>query len=415
MRFRHNIKIVGYKRRSKVGERLALFLRLSMYHRQQDFSLGIMVGADNFDAVAGRVYGHPKAVEYNRTISDAVATIEEVLQHFEVVEQRWPLAGEVREEFVARFNGISQANAPKTITEAIEAFKNSEGGRRSWTDATYQKFDALLANIKAYDSRATMESITEQWLYGLVQWYVSEGYTNPTIAKKIGFVKWWLRWCEAKEYYKGNAHKVFSVKLKGQNYEQKTIIYLDREELTKLEFYDFSKAPHLDRARDVFIFSCYTGLRYSDIARLEKTQISDTKISLVTQKTDDALTIDLNDHTKRILGKYATLRGIKALPVISNQKANDYIREACKVAGIDTPVKLIQYSGSTKIETQKPKWECMSFHAGRRTFITMALLLEIPIPVIMQWSGHHDVKMLKPYMAVVDELRKREMAKFDKI
>ena len=57
----------------------------------------------------------------------------------------------------------------------------------------------------------------------------------------------------------------------------------------------------------------------------------------------------------------------------------------------------------------------MSFHAGRRTFITIALLLEIPIPVIMQWSGHHDTKMLKPYMAVVDELRKREMKKFDSL
>lgn len=93
--------------------------------------------------------------------------------------------------------------------------------------------------------------------------------------------------------------------------------------------------------------------------------------------------------------------------------ANAYIRKACKTAGIDAPLRLVSFRGSTRTEVVKPKWECMTFHAARRTFITMALLLEIPIPVIMSWSGHKDVKMLKPYMAVVDEMRRREMSKFD--
>lgn len=121
----------------------------------------------------------------------------------------------------------------------------------------------------------------------------------------------------------------------------------------------------------------------------------------------------IRDATKRILAKYSDTKGRYVFPRISNQKANAYIRKACKTAGIDAPLRLVSFRGSVRAEVVKPKWECMTFHAARRTFITMALLLEIPIPVIMSWSGHKDIKMLKPYMAVVDEMRRREMSKFD--
>lgn len=414
MILRHKIKVVGYKRKGRGGARVALFLRLSMYRYQQDIALGIVIDAACFDALTGRVY-HKDEVFFNRVIDEGKAALEEVLRHYEVNERRMPTAGEVKEAYDRAFNGIERNTRTKTLAQVIKEFQHEEGSKRSWTDATYQKFAALLKNMQEFDRRCSLDKITDQWMYDLVQWYVRNGYTNPTIAKKLGFLRWFLRWCENRGHYKGNAHRTFSIKLKGQNFEQKTIVFLEREELAALENYDFSKIPHLDRARDLFVFSCYSGLRYSDIARLEKSNISDTKISLVTKKTDDALHIDLNRHLTRILAKYSDLAGRKALPVISNQKCNEYIREACKKAGIDTPVRLVRYSGGNKIEETRPKWQCMSFHAGRRTFITIALLLEIPIPVIMQWSGHHDTKMLKPYMAVVDELRKREMKKFDSI
>lgn len=413
MILRHKIRVVGYKRKGRGSERVALFLRLSMYRHQQDIALGIVVDAACFDVLTGRVCNHKDEVFFNRVIDEGKAALEEVLRHYEVNEKRMPTAGEVKETYDKVFNGIERNAPTKSLAQVVAEFQKAEGGKRSWTVATYEKFGALLNNIQEFDKRCTLDKITDQWLYDFVQYYIRKGYTNPTIAKKLGFLRWFLRWCENNGYYKGNAHRTFSVKLKGQNFEQKTIVFLERHELAALESYDFSKIPHLDRARDLFVFSCYSGLRYSDIARLEKSNISDTQISLVTQKTDDALHIDLNQHLRRILSKYESVAGHKALPVISNQKANEYIREACKVAGIDTPVRLVRYNGSRKIEETKPKWQCISFHAGRRTFITMALLLEIPIPVIMQWSGHHDTKMLKPYMAVVDELRKREMAKFD--
>ena len=65
------------------------------------------------------------------------------------------------------------------------------------------------------------------------------------------------------------------------------------------------------------------------------------------------------------------------------------------------------------IETVLPKYELITFHASRRTFITHAARLGIPAEVIMKFSGHHSLEMLKPYLQIVDELKKKEMAKFD--
>mgnify|MGYP003309827821 CR=1 FL=1 len=194
-----------------------------------------------------------------------------------------------------------------------------------------------------------------------------------------------------------------------------TIVYLERDELNRLENLDLSNRPYLDRVRDVFVFACYCGLRFSDIQRLEISQIYGKALHVVTKKTNNPVSIELNSHTTRILGKYYDGESLnkKALPTISNQKTNSYLRKICKLAGIDAPIKLVYYKGNDRIEEVMPKYEAITFHASRRTFITMALLLEVPIPVIMQWSGHRNQSALKPYMQVVNELRKKQMSKFD--
>ena len=410
---RRTVKVVGYKRKGRGGADTALFLRLSMYRAQQDFALGIHIPHENFDKATGQVIGHAYAQVYNKVIAQGIASLEGILRHYEVVLERRPTPGELRDAYKKKNLGVMPDRASVSLADLVRMFKADQGAKRSWTEATYDKFDALLNNMQSYDRKAGVEDITEDYLDGLVSWYIRKGYTNTTIAKKLGFLRWFMRWCENGGYYHGNAHRTFRVKLKGANYEQKTIVYLERSELAALESCDLSKSPYLDRVRDLFVFSCYCGLRFSDVIALTRDMITDKQISIVTKKTGDALHIDLNAHTKRILAKYSDTKGRYVFPRISNQKANAYIRKACKTAGIDAPLRLVSFRGSVRTEVVKPKWECMTFHAARRTFITMALLLEIPIPVIMSWSGHKDVKMLKPYMAVVDEMRRREMSKFD--
>ena len=71
------------------------------------------------------------------------------------------------------------------------------------------------------------------------------------------------------------------------------------------------------------------------------------------------------------------------------------------------------YRGNERQDLRLPKYEVVSTHTGRKSFICNALALGIPVDVVMKWTGHADYKSMKPYIAVADEIKAREMAKFN--
>lgn len=170
--------------------------------------------------------------------------------------------------------------------------------------------------------------------------------------------------------------------------------------------------------RDVFCFQCFTGLRYSDVAKLKKEDVnlSAGYFTTVTKKTVDSLKIELNKYSRAILEKYADVplkRGL-ALPVISNAKMNEYLKTIGEMVGINAPQREVYFKGSTRYEEVHPKWEMLTTHCGRRTFVVNALMLGIPGEVIMSWTGHKDYKAMRPYIKIVDTLKASEMEKFNK-
>lgn len=99
-----------------------------------------------------------------------------------------------------------------------------------------------------------------------------------------------------------NAYDTFNPKLKDT---QKKIIFLTREELNMLREFKISPTKQaLERVRDVFLFQCFTGLRYSDVFNLRRSDIKGDHIEVTKVKTSDSLIIELNDHSKAILEKY---------------------------------------------------------------------------------------------------------------
>jgi hypothetical protein len=88
--------------------------------------------------------------------------------------------------------------------------------------------------------------------------------------------------------------------------------------------------------RDVFCFSCATSLRYSDLVQLRRDHIRHGAIHKTAEKTSQRLKIRLNVMASAILAKYKDLK--KPLPVISNQKTNQYLKELCALAEINTPI-----------------------------------------------------------------------------
>lgn len=241
----------------------------------------------------------------------------------------------------------------------------------------------------------------------------SLNFQNSTIKKKISHLKWFLRWAEKKNYLTNNQFKFFRPRLKSA---AKQIIFLNRDELTKIINVKIPKSKlYLERVRDVFLFQCFTGLRYSDVENLRKSDIKHNRIEITTVKTTDNLVIELNKRSKEILDKYQDFEpdSFRALPVITNQKMNEYLKELAQLADISEPVRKTYFKGNKRIDEILPKWQVLTSHAGRRTFICNALSLGIPPQVVMKWTGHSDYRSMKPYIDVADNVKSSAMQKFD--
>lgn len=102
---------------------------------------------------------------------------------------------------------------------------------------------------------------------------------------------------------------------------------------------------HLEATRDIVALCCFTSLRYSDAFNLRKTQIYDDIIVVKTQKTTDALKIDINDYSREILVKYKDIKGIKALPVKSEKEINEQLKVIGEILEFDRPVNYTYFVG----------------------------------------------------------------------
>jgi len=320
------------------------------------------------------------------------------------------------DEFRTAFNKIIRPETkgkttPKTFFTLFDDFVQEVGKRNAWSEKTYMKFQNIRNHLQIFNPNLTAE-ITDDDLQNFVDYQLSIPLRNSTIQKNISFTKWVLRWASTKGLYTGAAHENFKPKFK--TVESKEIIYLTWDELINLYNFKF-KQDYLERVRDVFCFCCFTGLRYSDVYKLKRTDIFDEYITVVTQKTADTLKIELNNYSKAILNKYEDYNfpNEKALPVISNQKMNNYLKEMGQVIGLNTPVRLVHFVGNKRVERVFKKWELLTTHCGRRTFVVNALALGIPAEVIIKWTGHADYSAMKPYIKIVDELKSKEMNKFN--
>jgi integrase len=170
-------------------------------------------------------------------------------------------------------------------------------------------------------------------------------------------------------------------------------IALTLEQVTEIFNHDFSKNPRLERVRDLFVFGCVTGMRYSNYSKVRKTDISDNFIKVRDEKNNaKTLTIPLNDYSSFILKKYDY-----KLPKITNQKFNEYIKEVIEKVGYKDDIKKTFKIGKEIIETISPFYDRISSHSARRSFITIMKNKKIPDKVIMSYTGHKSLEVFNQY------------------
>ncbi len=226
---------------------------------------------------------------------------------------------------------------------------------------------------------------------------------NNTANKNIQFFKSFLIWANINNYTDNSSYKSFKSKS-----ESNEVIYLTEKELMKL--YNLKpEEDRLKRVRDIFVFQCFTGVRYSDIENISREDITGSTWTVRTQKTHQVLEIPLNAYAISILAKYQDFP--VPLPVISNQKMNVYLKELCEKAKINDPVKVVKYKGNERIEKTYKKYEVIGTHTARRTFISLSLQKGMKPDVIMAITGHSTYRMMQKYLKIADEHKREEMDK----
>ena len=432
MNIKRNI-IFALESRKKDGvpivENVPIRMRVNFASQRIEFTTGYRIDVAKWDGDKQRVKNgctnklKQSASEINAALLGYYTELQEIFKRFEVAEIM-PSPAEVKEAFNNRHGqnektelaSADTSNVPSNFYEAFDDFVRVCGRQNDWTHSTFEKFAAVKNHLKNFRSELSFEFFDEEGLTKYVQ-YLREvrEMRNSTIGKQLSFLKWFLRWSFKQGMHSNNAYDTFKPKLKDT---QKKIIFLTWEELNRLrEFKIPPKKQALERVRDVFLFQCFTGLRYSDVFNLRRSDIKGDHIEVTTVKTSDSLIIELNDHSRAILEKYKDVEfeNDKALPVITNQKMNDYLKELAELAEINEPVRQTYYKGNERIDEVTPKYALLGTHAGRRTFICNALALGIPPQVVMKWTGHSDYKAMKPYIDIADDIKANAMSKFNQL
>lgn len=275
-----------------------------------------------------------------------------------------------------------------------------------------KEYKTVANHLKAFENtvkkQITFENIDTTILKQFRNFLIDvKGMNNTTVAKQLSTLKTLLNY--ARTEYKINVnqdYRDFKVSRKDANHE---VIVLTKEEFQSLINLDLSENKRLDKVRDIFVFSCATGLRFSDLQDLKREHIRNGSIKKTAVKTNQALDIPLNKISENILEKYKVQ--YRPLPLISGQKLNEYLKEVGEKAGIDTPIeKVREYGTKTKSETFK-KYELMSIHMGRRTFATLSLEKGIASQDVMAMTGHTPYASFKRYVHVSSERKQAVMAK----
>ena len=180
-------------------------------------------------------------------------------------------------------------------------------------------------------------------------------------------------------------------------FEKREREFLSANELSNLETYEFP-VERLDRVRDLFVFSCYTGISYVDIMGLSLVNISmgidgNNWIFTKRQKTKTPIKIPLLDPVLALIKKYANhpvtqITG-SLLPVITNEKLNVYLKEVAILCGIK---------------------KNLTFHMARHTFATTVTLNNgVPIETVSKLLGHTKIATTQIYARVLENKLSKDM------
>lgn len=317
----------------------------------------------------------------------------------------------VTDKFKDQTSAVAVGTAEKGTKKAktqdfLELFEEYIGATRATkAHGTYKHYKTTLNHLRAFaalkHSKLGLENIDTLFYYDFITFLTkTKEMTNGTINNQIKRIKVLMGYAGERGLTTNSAFRKF----KRLPSTQKPIVYITRAELDLLVDFDLAAEARLAKVRDLLVFACATGLRYSDYSRVIPEHVKNDVLLLRAIKTKQWTEVELNSYSRPILSRYP-----EGFPKISQQKFNVYVKELGKLCGLDTMVQIVEDQGAKTTTKWVPKYKLMSSHIGRKTFVTQGFERGMDDAVIMANTGHKDHRSMKPYRAIATEEKRKQM------
>lgn len=387
-------KILFYIRKNQVTKegKSSIMVRLTVNGETSQFSSKLEIEPDLWDVSKQKMAGNTvKARHFNSTLEDIRVSL---INHYREIElhESYVTAEKVRNAFL----GITtrQQTLLSTFADFNDDVKKLVGISKS--QATYEKYDRCYRRLEEFMQvkyrikDIALKEITHKFITDFENYLRVESKCNEnTAAKFMQTFRMIIILAKNNGWIYSDPFANYKIRIKR----------VDRGYLTEQEIQTMLKkkfvSKRLEQVRDIFIFSCLTGLAYIDLKNLTKEDIQtafDGKPWIMTsrQKTDTPVRVPLLKIPQAILKKYeGKLPNGQLLPVLSNQKLNSYLKEIADLCGITKNV---------------------TFHLARHTFATtMTLAKGVPIETVSKMLGHTNIQTTQIYARITNDKISRDM------
>ncbi len=301
----------------------------------------------------------------------------------------------IREEFDKEFKKTkTQSNSFFSVYDIFLEMKRFDRTDEANSESTIKRYEynrTLLEHYQNHSKTALhLNKIDKAFYNSYITYSINiKKHSTNTLSRNLGLLKTFLNWAFDNNYSYKTDYKSFK-NIKKQITDE---VALTMGQVIQIFEFDFSENKRLEKVRDLFVFGCFTGMRFSNYSIIKKNDIYNDCINVRDVKDNSKpLSIPLNDYSSYILKKYDF-----KLPVITNQKFNDYIKEVVQLVGLTDNIKKTMKLGQEIIETISPFYERVSSHTARRSFITIMKNKKIPDKVIMGYTGHKSLEVFNQY------------------
>lgn len=295
----------------------------------------------------------------------------------------------------------------KFIADYRVGYGNGQITNKRPSEPTLQRYRLVSSSIEEFAKKQRIklefENIDEHFYRQFVAWLSGEkNIIDASVGNYIKVLKTFMKWTRDRGWHDNSMYERFH-----KPDSVADTIALSARELRLIRDVDLSDSPKLARVRDHFLIQSYTGLRYGDLQRLGPSHFDDNGgfIIISTMKTDSVPVIPIIPPLVDVLSRYPS----RVFEFNSAVKANLYLKEVGKRAGLTSPViQRVQRNGIMVTENV-PKYTQLTTHVARRSFVTIGLEFGLSEVIIRQVTGHkaNDVMSkhyAKPEPVVVHDL-----------